>query len=207
MNVTSKALVTLVLALIPYGCSTKMTPAEYLRYFEKNRLKYSKVIECSGVSVTVTLMPTEYHVAREMEADSCLNIDTLFSNYSKTLIIVLSASSAAAEFENGSPLVQSSNMADFRKKLINTTFLPVNNFFITDGFDTITAANCNYERSWGIGNEDTFLLTFPACKLKRNLKEYNIIIRELSPAIGTIEVRIADLEKRKVKLEGCRYGI
>jgi hypothetical protein len=200
MNVTSKALVTLVLALIPYGCSTKMTPAEYLRYFEKNRNNFTSTITRNGITATVTYMPAEYYIAREMVEDTSIKIDSLRLKYSQTIFFVLTISKTGGGGSTGLQFPENRivTFGDVDANAVGNR----NGIFMLSKNDTVMVSICNYELNCGIGNGDIFLLAFSRKQLEKELGSYRLIIRNLLVEIGTLEIKMSGIVKKSKKLKG-----
>jgi hypothetical protein len=68
--------------------------------------------------------------------------------------------------------------------------------------DTVMVSSCNYERNWGIGNGDIFLLAFSRKQLEKELGSYRLIIRNLLVEIGTLEIKMSGIVKKSKKLKG-----
>jgi hypothetical protein len=198
MNVTSKALIMLVLALVPYSCSTKMTPTEYLQYFEKHQENYSRTTVRNGISATVTHMPSEFYVAREIAADTSLNMDSLLSNYSQNIFFVLKVRRVDGH-TSGS---QISGNGAFNEYVNGCVIGKRNDIFMLAKNDTVMATNCNYQQNWGIVNDDVFLISFSRKQLKLDLSSYHLIIRDLMTEIGTLDIKISEIVKNSKKLKG-----
>lgn len=200
MNVTNKILFLLIFAFVQIGCDSALTPDQYMQFTEKNRKKFSLAVERNGVKATIAYQPIEYYAAREMQFDTTLSLDSAINRYEKSVFFVLVIE--AKKVKTGSILLEKNGLNGFGENVIKNSFDRTQDIFLLNGKDTVKLMAYNYERNWGIGNEDSFLLTFSKNDLKSDLEKYDLIIRNIVPELGTVDIKIKRLMKMKKKLKG-----
>jgi hypothetical protein len=198
MNGINKFLIVIV--LLQLGCSGTLTPEKYVRYFEKNRTRFCEKIERNDIIATIGYVPNEYYAARDMVFDTSLVANQALERYANSLIFILSIKSANGD--NRSVLLGRNGYAGFKENVLRNTFERENDIFLLQGCDTIKVASCEYERNWGVSNEDAFVLAFPKMKLKKNIGKYHLIVRNMTSEMGTLDFKVRKLLKKAKKLKG-----
>lgn len=189
----------LVLCFLLVSCTT-MTPANYTKHYEKNRSRFSRAIDRNGVVAKVAYIPDEYYAARDMEADEKLSLTEALNRYEPSLYFVLQLQ---AEGEpNKSVLLQNSDMDSYRAGVLKNTFERKQDIFLLNGTDTVSVSQYHYDRNWGIGNGDSFMMVFQKSLVQKDLKRYHLILRNFVPAIGTIDIPLTSLIKNTCRLKG-----
>jgi len=181
-------------------CQKKLSADDYLKYIEKHKEAYCTTIERNKVYATVCFQPTEYIMARELSANPEIPLDSLQNRYGKSLHFLFFLQSKQ---QNSSALLEGDNVDDFRSKIRKNTFgRSERNFFLYEGTDTIPINSYHYERNWGIGNEDVFMLLFNRNDLNMDIKRYKFVARDIIPELGTFEINMKEIIKRTPKLKG-----
>jgi hypothetical protein len=177
------------------GCSSKLEPEEYIEYINREGDKFCKTVERNGFITTVCHRPNEYYAAQEMRIDSTLTVQETLNKYQNTVIFTCEVI-AKDNSNSGRLLLQGNGFADYGKNVNKNTFGKKDDIFLVNGNDTVQIAEYQYERNWGTGNGDVFVMSFPIKELRPDLKKYHLIIRNLIPEIGTIDIHIADVMRR-----------
>jgi len=185
-------LFSIIVLIICSNCSKKLKPEEYLNYIDKNGDKLCKTIERNGFITQICYRPNEYYAAQDMCIDTTFNAQDALNKYSNTMIFTCNIK-AKDKVNDGQMLLQGNGFADFKKNVVNNTFEKKGYIFLLNEDDTINVSEYQYERNWGIGNGDAFVLAFSKKKLQQNPKKYHLIIRNLLPEIGTIDIKVAEL--------------
>jgi hypothetical protein len=174
------------------GCSTELKPDEYITYIDKNRDKFCKRIERNGFITTICYQPVEYYAARQMQIDPKISVQEALNKFSNTLIFTCNVKAKNIK-DDGRMVLQGNGFADYGKNVKRHTFGKREDIFLVDGEDTVQVADYHYERNWGIGNGDTFVMSFAKHHIRSNLQQYNLRIRNMLPEIGTIDIKVAGL--------------
>jgi hypothetical protein len=190
--------------LVPFilliSCKSTLTPKQYMEYFEQHRGDYTKTIERNGVKTIVAYLPTEYYVARDIESDSTLSIDSTFRKYENSVFFVFSIT--GEKFKSGSVLLEQKGMSGYKENVERNTFERGQDVFLMKGNDTLRTTGYSYDRNWGFGGGDAFLIAFSKKSLKSKLEDYHLIIREMTSELGTIDIAVKDLLKQNKRLKG-----
>lgn len=198
-----KSAVTVVLALLVCSGCTALPPEQYMQYMDNNRERFCETIERNGIKAVVCYRPNEYYAARDMVGDSTLTAERAMARYANSLFFVLAVSSE--QYGAGSVLLEKDGAQGFGRNVLTNTFSREEDIFLLnagDQSDTVDLAQYHYERNWGIGNDDTFLMAFPRERVRDNESEYRLMIRDLLPELGTIDLRLGSLMKATRKLKG-----
>lgn len=185
--------------MLLFSCTT-MTPAAYIQHFEKNRAKMARTVERNGVVSKVAYVPAEYYAARDMEMDPKLSLEDALKRYEMSLYFVLLLKCGTAA--NQSVLLQKGGVAGFRENVLDNTFRKGQDIFLLAGTDTVKVAQYHYDRNWGIGNGDSFIIVFQKKQIQENVKKYHLILRNFVPELGTIDIPLPLLIKSVYKLKG-----
>jgi hypothetical protein len=177
-----------------------LTPKQYMDYFEKHRSEYTKTIERNGVKAIVAYLPSEYYAARDLESDSTLSFKSTIKKYENSLFFVFSVT--GEKYQGGSILLERQGMAGFKESVDRNTFERGQDIFLLKGSDTVRTAGYHYDRNWGFGSDDSFLLAFSKNSLKSRPESYHLIIREMTPELGTVDIAVKDLMKQNKRLKG-----
>ncbi len=171
------------------GCSGRVTPQRYLKWYEKNKEKYSVKIERNGVSATVSCEPAQYFAARDMQANPKLDPDTAMKRYEKSLFFTLDVS--ANNPGQTSILLQRDGRQGYSANVNKNMFERDKDIFLLCGNDTIRMADYEFERNWGLGTGDVFLMMFSKSKIDKKKSQCHFIARELAPELGTIDINLS----------------
>jgi hypothetical protein len=196
--------IAIALCLMPcaslLSCTSSLTPQQYIQYFEKHRSNFRTTIQRNGVTATVSYLPNEYYAAQEMQVDTTLTTARALKTYENSMFFVFSITSE--QFKNGSILLQRDGVEGFADNVMKYTFDKEKDIFLLKGKDTVKAASCNYDRNWGIGNADSYVIAFPRKRLNGKTSGYHLYIKDMSPELGTVDVAINSLIKNVKKLKG-----
>lgn len=198
-----KSAVTVVLALLVCSGCTALRPEQYMEYMENNRERFCETVERNGIKAVVCYRPNEYYAARDMVRDTTLSVEQAMAEYANSLFFVLAVSSE--EYGSGSVLLEKDGARGFGRNVLTNTFGREGDIFLLnaeDQSDTVDLAQYHYERNWGIGNDDTFLMAFPRERVRNKESKYRLLIRDLLPELGTIDLRLGSLMKATRKLKG-----
>lgn len=187
-------------ALIMANCTMQMKPKEYMRYYESHRKLFSSTANRNGVSATVTYTPSEYYAAREMANNPELSIDSAMKKYGNALYFTLTIASDSPNA--GSVLLSRDGREGFSENVFKNTFGRDRDIFLHCGGDTVKTVNCEYERNWGVGNQDVFLVSFPRSGARSALRRYHIEVRDIVPELGTVDVALKKIMKNPKLLKG-----
>jgi hypothetical protein len=200
MNGINKFLLLACIGVFNFGCNSGLSAKDYLQYFEKNRDKYCKKIKRNGMVANVGFVPNEYYAAREMAADTALGRDKALRKYENSMFFIFSINSG----NNGhqSVLLSKDGAAGFKDNVMQNNFDRDQDIFLLHGSDTVKAAACNYERNWGFGNDDVFLIGFPRINMTKDSRNYRLVIRNIVPELGTIDVKLSEIVLKGKKIKG-----
>jgi len=200
-----------ILTLMPYAlclllltsfssCNSTFTPKQYMDYFEAHRAEFTKTIEHNGVKAIVAYLPTEYYVARDMASDGTLKLDSTIKRYENSLFFVFTI--IGDKYKNGSVLLEQQGIDNFKENVELNTFERGQDIFLFSGSDTIRTSGYNYDRNWGMGSGDAFLIAFAKKSLKYKMETYHLIIREMTSELGTVDIAVKDLIIKNKRLKG-----
>lgn len=161
----------------------------------------TKTIERNNVKALVAHMPAEYYAAMAMQNDTTFRVDSALKRYDNSVFFVLSIK-AAVDSVTMSPLLSHIGVAGFKENVERNSFDRDQDVFLLYGKDTVKTMSIRYERNWGVGNDDSFLLGFSRKSLKGELNKYHLIIREMTPELGTIDIKVSELIKTTKRLKG-----
>lgn len=189
-------------AILLLSCSSGFTPGQYLDYFNKHQALYSKTINRAGYSVSVTYCPPELIVARIKENDASLKSADLVAKFSNSLLfkikITTSDSTKSFDFVTGG-----NGREGYSDAVVKNTFKREGDIFLLNGRDTVSVADYQYERNWGLGEGDAFTISFSRKALKKNIRQYHLYLRDMLSEIGTIDLSLRDLiPSRRISLKG-----
>jgi hypothetical protein len=201
MRAINKYWVIVLFALFQFQCGRGLSPRNYMRHFEKNRVKYCQTIKHNGIAAKVCYMPTEYYAARDMMSENKLSLDSAIKRYRNSMYFAISIT--GDNYKSGSALLQrDKGMQGFSNNVMRTTFQTEGNLFLLSGQDTIRPANFTYERNWGVGNEDVFFASFSRKELNKPYSAYHLIFRDIAPELGTVDIALKELIRNNKKLKG-----
>lgn len=190
--------ITIILQLV--SCTKHLSPKEYIQYMLQNKEKYSQIIERNGVKATVCYQPVELCAARELAFYDSLCKDSVLKNYDNSLFFLCTISSDS--LGNRSLLLERDGLAGFRRNVFRHTYGHSDDIFLLDGRDTVKCSGYQFERGWGMTGDETFVITFNRQDIKKKVKKYRLIIREIAPELGTLDIELAELVKKAPKLKG-----
>jgi len=195
-----KTVLTISLLITAMGCTNKLSPEKYLKYFEKNKMNYCVTTERNGVTATIMYQPVEYLVAREKINGDTSTIQELMNKYGNSLYFLLILTSDSNK--TGSLLLERDGYSRFSNNVYKNTFQKDNDIFLLNKKDTVKLTDYQYERNWGIGNNDSFLFIFHQKDIKGKIANYTLRIREIITELGTIEIPLKKLIKKTKKVKG-----
>ena len=176
-----------------------MTPEDYIRHYEKSRSKYAGTVKRNGVIARVVYVPCEYYAARDMMADKQLTLKDALKRYDTSLYFVLLLNAEKGSRE--SILLQRGGMENYKNNVLKNTFERDRDIFLLKDTDTVKVEQYHFDRSWGIGNGDSFTMVFSRKQARNPLKKYHLILRNFVPELGTIDIPLASLIKNKNRLK------
>jgi len=182
------------------ACTPAYSPERYVAHYTKNRRALCRSVERNGVSAEVVYVPNEYYAARDMVSDRTLGANKALERYQNSLFLVLSVRPETPI--QGSVILSRGDRGSFQREIARNSFGRDSDAFLVDGLDTVRAIAWNYDRNWGIGNEDSFLLAFPRNRLRGNPQKYRLIVRNTAPELGTIDMALSGLLGKIGNLKG-----
>jgi hypothetical protein len=184
-----------LLSLFLFTCSSTHSPERYLERFEKQKARQCIKINRNNITATVLCMPAKFFAARDARYDSTLSMENAEKRYSNSLFFALGIR-PDSQAVPGSFLLTKGGYAEFKNNVMRNNFGRENDIFLLYKNDTVRVAGVQYNRDWGMTQEDQFLLTFAADQLKKNANKYHLIIREIAPELGTIDIPVKRLKSR-----------
>lgn len=181
-----------LMLLLVVNCEKTLNSNEYVEYFSKNRMKFSKVIERNGVSAIFTCHPPELFVAQTLSFDTTVNGNEIKEKYSRSLVMVLTIKPVS--MDNKKWIDLSNDLKEFQTG-------NGKNAFLVNGKDTIYPVDYKVESGWNPDNESSFIFAFNKENINRK-REYKFVIRNIISEIGTVEVPLKKLNRWKIRLRG-----
>lgn len=151
--------------------------------------------------MTLCHRPAEYYAAQDCTADTNLKASQAILNYRNGLYFTLAIT--ADSLDQGSYLLYKDGLQNYSNNVTRNTFHRDQDIFLLNGSDTIKLSDYQYERNWGYGNEDVFVLMFDRPKNEKQLRHYDLYIRNFSSEIGTATFPLAKLLAKYGRLKGC----
>lgn len=177
-----------------------MNPQTYLAHYTNHKKDTVKEIKRNGIKMSIVLVPSSFYIAQEMALYPDIPIDSIESKYMDGLYFIVEI---RGDTSTGlSPLLLKKGMNGYGAQVYENSFLKNEDFMLVCKSDTILTAGYNFERSWGIGNADCFTISFSKKGAKFPIGKYQIVIRDLLPELGTIEIKLKSFKKYKGKLKG-----
>ncbi len=171
-----------VMLFLTVNCEKTLNSNQYVEYFSKNRMKFSKVIERNGVSSIFTCHPPELSAAQTMNFDTTLDANQIITKYSRSLVLVLTIKPVSGY-------------------VLDSQTGKGKNAFLVDEKDTIYPVDFKYEPNWNPNDEISFIFAFNRENIDMK-REYNFVIRNILSEIGTVEVPLKKLNRWKIRLRG-----
>jgi hypothetical protein len=175
----------------------KLTPEEYIDWYEAHRDRYTVTIERHGIRALVRYHPPELHVARQIVTAGG-DTDSLLSHYTNAVHFAFGISVEGKE--RGSFLVERGGVREYGQRVYQNTFMRNEDIFLLRGADTVKCAGYHFDRTYGVGGEDVFIAGFPRVVLGRKVKDFHLIVRDIAPELGTIDIPVRKLMARTRKL-------
>lgn len=164
-------------------CSNrKITPSEYVEYINTLSKKNKIVVERGDFKVNILYFPSDYFAAKELNSNSDLKFDN-----SCYFVLTVRAN------EDANSLLLQDGISQVGDQINYNTFNKYNDVYIITNEDTISLGNYQYERGWADIAMDTFIFSFNVNEKKLNLNSSFLVIRNLHPHIGTIEIKLSKL--------------
>ena len=168
-----------LMLLLVVNCEKTLNSNEYVEYFSKNRMKFSKVIERNGVSAIFTCHPPELFVAQTLSFDTTVNGNEIKEKYSRSLVMMLTIKPVSVDNKKWIDL--SNDLKEFQTG-------NGKNAFLVNGKDTIYPVDYKVESGLeSRDNESSFIFAFNKENINRK-REYKFVIRNIISEIGTVEV-------------------
>ncbi len=181
-----------LMLLLVVNCEKTLNSNEYVEYFSKNRMKFSKVIERNGVSAIFTCHPPELFVAQTLSFDTTVNGNEIKEKYSRSLVMMLTIKPVSVDNKKWIDL--SNDLKEFQTG-------NGKNAFLVNGKDTIYPVDYKVESGWNPDTESSFIFAFNKENINRK-REYKFVIRNIISEIGTVEVPLKKLNRWKIRLRG-----
>lgn len=182
------------------SCSKRLTPEQYMAYMQKQSDKFSESVKHHGVSAKICYIPSEYYAAREMTFDSTLSKEKALDKYKNSLFFTCTVT--ADSMDERSFLLTRDGAAGFSANVFKNYFGHTENIFLLYGTDTVKCDGYQYDRNWGMTNDDSFLIAFNKEKIKSSIDNYHLIMREITEETGTIDIELHKLIKKAPQLKG-----
>lgn len=188
----------IALLALATGCQRCIAPQNYFEYFEKNHDRYTAAITRNGMTAEISYHPNELYAARDMVSDTALKADKAIDQYKNSIFFLLTVKKLGAL----NPLEAAVQNAGENEKIQRLSSDNQKDIFLIAQNDTVPVASVRAERSLGIDNPDAFLLAFSRQNLKEKPWKYSLIIRNVSPELGTLEIRLSKIINKTPKLRG-----
>ncbi len=182
------------------SCTTRIKPEEYMDYMRKHSEKFSRTFKRHGVSATISYRPNELYAAQHMIADDSMTVDSAMKPFENSLLFTLAIS--ADSIGNKSLLLERDGKAGFSTNVFKHTFGHKEDIFLLYKQDTVKCFDYRFERSFGMSNEETFVIGFNKNEIKNNLHKYHLIIRNIAVELGTIDCAIKQVIHKAPQLKG-----
>lgn len=194
-----RLLIVFLIVITGMCCTRRLSPEKYAVYIAENREKFCEVINRNGVRATVCYMPAEMYGAQRMIAYD-IPPDSAMKDFINSLFLVCTVN--ADSMGNKSLLLERDGILGFPGNVYKHTFGHGEDIFLLNGPDTVKCAGYHFERNWGMTGEDSFIVTFDRRKLKEKMSGYHLIIREIAPELGTLDIQLSKLVKKAPQLKG-----
>jgi len=193
VSVYFKLYLCFLMLLLVVNCEKTLNSNEYVEYFNKNRMKFSKVVERNGISAIFTCHPPELFVAQTLNFDTTVNGNEIKEKYSRSIVVMLTIKPVSVD--NKKWIGLSNDLKEFQTG-------KEKNAFLVNGKDTIYPVDYKVESGWNPDNESCSII-FAFNKENVNSKrECNFVIRNIISEIGTVEVPLKDINKWRIRLRG-----
>jgi hypothetical protein len=199
MNGTNKAVLIACIALQFLNCGDKLPAKEYMQYFERNHSRFTKTVERNDVILNVSYIPGDFLAAREIAAGVNESVENALRKYSNTILITVGLSSRKGG--TVSVLLRENGNGGFSENVYRNDFERNRDIFLLCGADTVKAASYDYERNWGMGSQDVFAISFPRSEIRKPLSETHLMIRDLLPELGSVDIALGDIVKKSKLLK------
>lgn len=192
VSVYFKLYLCFLMLLLVVNCEKTLNSNEYVEYFNKNRMKFSKVVERNGISAIFTCHPPELFVAQTLNFDTTVNGNEIKEKYSRSLVVMLTIKPVS---------VDKRKWFGFSNDLMKCQTGNGKNAFLVNEKDTIYPVDYKVESGWNPDYESSFIFAFNKENINRK-REYNFVIRNIISEIGTVEVPLKDINKWRIRLRG-----
>lgn len=189
----------IALFLVVFSCTKTLTPENYIKYYEKNKRKYCFELNRNGLIANVFYNPPELFAAREMLNNKSISKNEALEKYEEGLYFILSIRPANNE------IVTNGKINRIRHEILNARNKSGHrndDITMVTGTDSISALGWNYEKNWGLSNENCFTFFFPKTEHFKNRLKSRLIIRNMFDELGTLDIKLADIVKPGYKLRG-----
>jgi hypothetical protein len=187
-----KEFLGLLLVLSLFGCQSSLQPKDYYTYYQKHFKRYSKAIERNGVLVTVNYMPCEVYASMDMQSDKALSSKDAMKRYDNSLFFLVSINQ-----------LDSLPVSDeIRNRFITAAYTLEKPFVLASGADSVRLSVCVADNKSMQMQGTSFVLAFPRKNCKKSLNTYTLLLRDLSPELGTIKIKLKEITHRAPGIRG-----
>jgi hypothetical protein len=187
----------LIVGLLFCGCSVTLEPQNYASYFEKNKKRFTLEQKRFNVNAQLTYLPVELFIARVTGSDGVNNKEAV-TQYKNSIFFHINIIGIKKMGKSGSGDTENLFGADFQNQQQNNRNVEA---FLINNKDTIRAVSCQFERFTPSSENNGCLLSFSRTSLKKELKEYTLVVRKFSNDIGTVEFAIKSIVTNIPKLK------
>jgi len=181
------------------GCTRYISADEYLKHFENNRDSYTSEFEKGAEKILVTYCPNEVYASRELVRDTSLTVQSALDNYSRSCFFVVSVFNT--EHPAISPLLMKDGSTGYSDNVYKYAFSKKKDFVLAHKKDSLQSVSCKLQRSWGVSKGDALLVTFDKSKLETDISKYTLLVRDLLPQFGTLEIPLKNIVNNSIKLK------
>jgi hypothetical protein len=180
-----------VLGMLQGTCDRALTAEQFMAWHENHAELFSSRLERNGCELVLHYLSPEYLAARLGVSHAAFSIDSLLNGFRSTLTFTCAIRNV--DGDGPSPLVDGRSPADFGRSVMRNSFHRSQDIFLTCGGDTVHMADYRYERGWGVSGDDRFVFGFPREGLTYPVDEYTLVVREMTPLLGTVKVGLKSL--------------
>lgn len=187
------------LFIVQINCSVK--PEKYSEYIVSKQKKFCKVTARNGIRARVCYVPSDFYRARDITRSTNAGNSTI-NKYKNNLFFIFTVEYDSISAKKLSPLLSQHGIQGFKQNVITQNFLRQDDFLLVYREDTIKTVTRNFERDWGSGTGDSFLLQFAKTDCKYPFRKYTLIIRNTLPELGNLKVKLSTIVHSSKKLQG-----
>lgn len=169
------------------SCSSGLRPDEYMRYFEKNRAKFSVTTERNGLIATITCLPREYYAACTMTFDTAITLNQAMEPYKNSFFILIEVARDTKRTDTAKAVPSGIGKAEI---------------FITAGSDTLNPNGVRPEKNWRFATSNSVVAAFNYNRVMAKGPKKVLYVRNMYAELGTIEFPLKKIQKRARSLKG-----